>query len=365
MPGVAASGLGVFLTRQIVLGERCSADDDDDEGDHSPSSFSPTPTHAPAQHVRLPRALRGRLQLGRVYQRRGPHLLVPRPHQAVCVGQARRAPDPVRKGHGGDAVEAVYEQGEGVLCELKDEGDVGAWYWADEGRKEADERRGSGTSRKNSWICKRRWTRMPSVQSGGRGGSKRPPYSSRCSTPRHSADSTNAERRAIMASASGGSPSQALALRRSRSPSRSPSPTPEPEDELVMPPGGFPTHAAAEEAFIALLKKTKIDETLPWEKVMPKVVMHPLYKALQTLAEKKAAWAKVRGWSWRDTAVADASTISTRRPSSRTAARPSRPAWTSSGRGSKRFSTPTRASSRIPRSARWTTCSRIRSPGAR
>lgn len=113
----------------------------------------------------------------------------------------------------------------------------------------------------------------------------------------------------MAAAVSGGSPSQALALRRgSRSPSRSPSPTPDAEEKetLVMPPGGFPTFEAAEEAFIALLRHTGIDEHMPWEKVMPKVVMHPLYKALQTLGEKKNAWAKVGpGSGWQETQNAD------------------------------------------------------------
>lgn len=60
----------------------------------------------------------------------------------------------------------------------------------------------------------------------------------------------------------------------------------------VIPPGGFPNLAAAEDAFIWLLKKCKVDETWSWDKVMRTLVMEPLYKSLNTLAEKKTAWQK-------------------------------------------------------------------------
>jgi pre-mRNA-processing factor 40 len=74
----------------------------------------------------------------------------------------------------------------------------------------------------------------------------------------------------------------------------SPAPSEAPEEEkVVIPPGGWPTFDAAEKAFMHMLKKAGVDENMPWEKVMPKIVMDPLYKSLHTLAEKKNAWAKV------------------------------------------------------------------------
>ncbi len=114
-----------------------------------------------------------------------------------------------------------------------------------------------------------------------------------------SVDSQDEERKAIMEAATSSDP-LTIALRKDGSPLRSPSPIPmeekeevEEEEKLVIPPGGWPTHEAAENAFMHLLKKEGVDEHLPWEKVMARTVMDPLYKSLNTLAEKKNAWAKV------------------------------------------------------------------------
>lgn len=65
-------------------------------------------------------------------------------------------------------------------------------------------------------------------------------------------------------------------------------------DDPIIPPGGFPTPEEAEKAFVFLLKKAGIDATYSWDRTMRAIITDPLYKALPTLAEKKAAWEKVR-----------------------------------------------------------------------
>ncbi|CAE6462005.1 unnamed protein product [Rhizoctonia solani] len=73
----------------------------------------------------------------------------------------------------------------------------------------------------------------------------------------------------------------------------SPLPTrPNMPDDPVVPPGGFPTHDEAEKAFFHLLKKAGVDATWTWDRTMRAIITDPLYKALGTLAEKKAAWQK-------------------------------------------------------------------------
>jgi pre-mRNA-processing factor 40 len=75
----------------------------------------------------------------------------------------------------------------------------------------------------------------------------------------------------------------------------SPLPTrPNMPDDPVIPPGGFPTHDEAEKAFAHLLKKAGVDTTWTWDRTMRAIITDPLYKALGSLAEKKAAWQKVR-----------------------------------------------------------------------
>lgn len=65
-----------------------------------------------------------------------------------------------------------------------------------------------------------------------------------------------------------------------------------PEDP-VIPQGGFPTIDEAEKAFAHLLKKAGVDATWTWDRTMRAIITDPLYKALGSLAEKKAAWQKV------------------------------------------------------------------------
>ncbi|CAE6369167.1 unnamed protein product [Rhizoctonia solani] len=73
----------------------------------------------------------------------------------------------------------------------------------------------------------------------------------------------------------------------------SPLPTrPNMPDDPVVPPGGFPTHDEAEKAFFHLLKKAGVDATWTWDRTMRAIITDPLYKALGSLAEKKAAWQK-------------------------------------------------------------------------
>ncbi len=64
-------------------------------------------------------------------------------------------------------------------------------------------------------------------------------------------------------------------------------------DVVTMPPGGFLTLEKAEAAFFYLLKREGIDEHSTWDTTMRKIIMDPLYKALDTLAQKKAAFEKV------------------------------------------------------------------------
>ncbi|KAF8327188.1 uncharacterized protein EI90DRAFT_3068216 [Cantharellus anzutake] len=63
-------------------------------------------------------------------------------------------------------------------------------------------------------------------------------------------------------------------------------------DDPVIPINGFPTKEEAEKAFFHLLKKAGVDATSTWDRTMRAIITDPLYKALPTLAEKKAAWEK-------------------------------------------------------------------------
>ncbi len=49
-----------------------------------------------------------------------------------------------------------------------------------------------------------------------------------------------------------------------------------------------------EKAFVHLLRKAGVDGNWTWDQTMRAIITDPLYKALNTLAEKKAAWQKVR-----------------------------------------------------------------------
>ena len=63
-----------------------------------------------------------------------------------------------------------------------------------------------------------------------------------------------------------------------------------PEEVITFPMGGFLTHEKAVEGFQFLLRREGVDETWTWDQTMRKVIMDPLYKALDTLAQKKAAF---------------------------------------------------------------------------
>jgi hypothetical protein len=62
---------------------------------------------------------------------------------------------------------------------------------------------------------------------------------------------------------------------------------------FVWPQGGFRNKGEAEDAFLYLLKKEGVDETWTWDYTMRTIITDPLYKVLETLAEKKAVWEKV------------------------------------------------------------------------
>lgn len=65
-----------------------------------------------------------------------------------------------------------------------------------------------------------------------------------------------------------------------------------PEDP-VIPHNGFATIEEGEKAFMHLLRKAGVDANWTWDQTMRAIITDPLYKALNTLAEKKAAWQKV------------------------------------------------------------------------
>jgi pre-mRNA-processing factor 40 len=66
-----------------------------------------------------------------------------------------------------------------------------------------------------------------------------------------------------------------------------------PEDP-VIPHNGFATIEEGERAFTHLLRKAGVDPGWTWEQTMRTIITDPLYKALNTLSEKKTAWQKVR-----------------------------------------------------------------------
>jgi hypothetical protein len=129
-----------------------------------------------------------------------------------------------------------------------------------------------------------------------------------------------------------GSESPDIQATRENAVARYRSPTPErertPLEVITMPPGGFLTHDKAEEGFIYLLKRERVDETWTWDQTMRQIIMDPLYKALGTLAEKKAAFEKVT------TAERIALTISTPKALLPIDKRPKRPDLPGSGHSS-------------------------------
>jgi pre-mRNA-processing factor 40 len=64
-------------------------------------------------------------------------------------------------------------------------------------------------------------------------------------------------------------------------------------DDPVIPHNGFATAEEGEKAFMHLLRKAGVDANWTWDQTMRAIITDPLYKALNTLAEKKAVWQKV------------------------------------------------------------------------
>ncbi|KIM44621.1 hypothetical protein M413DRAFT_442582 [Hebeloma cylindrosporum] len=63
-------------------------------------------------------------------------------------------------------------------------------------------------------------------------------------------------------------------------------------DDPVIPHNGFMTVEEGEKAFVHLLRKAGVDANWTWDQTMRAIITDPLYKALNTLAEKKACWEK-------------------------------------------------------------------------
>ena len=72
-------------------------------------------------------------------------------------------------------------------------------------------------------------------------------------------------------------------------------PRPNLPDDPVIPHNGFLTVEEGEKAFTHLMRKAGVDANWSWEQTMRATITDPLYKSLNTLAEKKACWEKVRG----------------------------------------------------------------------
>jgi pre-mRNA-processing factor 40 len=64
-------------------------------------------------------------------------------------------------------------------------------------------------------------------------------------------------------------------------------------DDPVIPHNGFQTVEEGEKAFTHLLRKAGVDANWTWDQTMRAIITDPLYKALNTLAEKKTCWEKV------------------------------------------------------------------------
>jgi hypothetical protein len=63
-------------------------------------------------------------------------------------------------------------------------------------------------------------------------------------------------------------------------------------DDPLIPHNGFQTVEEGEKAFVHLLRKAGVDASWTWDQTMRAIITDPLYKALNTLAEKKACWEK-------------------------------------------------------------------------
>lgn len=64
-------------------------------------------------------------------------------------------------------------------------------------------------------------------------------------------------------------------------------------DDPIIPHNGFATVEEGEKAFTHLLRKAGVDATWTWDQTMRAIITDPLYKALNSLSEKKACWQKV------------------------------------------------------------------------
>ncbi|ODN88465.1 pre-mRNA-processing factor 40 [Cryptococcus wingfieldii CBS 7118] len=83
---------------------------------------------------------------------------------------------------------------------------------------------------------------------------------------------------------------------------------------IVMPTGGFQNKHEAEIAFTYLLKREGVNETWTWDQVMRKIVLDPLYNALETLAEKKGVFEKFTNGILEERRAAKEARISRFRP---------------------------------------------------
>ncbi|EJD08552.1 uncharacterized protein FOMMEDRAFT_165104 [Fomitiporia mediterranea MF3/22] len=63
-------------------------------------------------------------------------------------------------------------------------------------------------------------------------------------------------------------------------------------DDPVIPHNGFATVEEGEKAFTHLLRKAGVNAEWTWDQTMRAIITDPLYKALNSLAEKKACWQK-------------------------------------------------------------------------
>ncbi|KAI5118008.1 hypothetical protein M0805_008107 [Coniferiporia weirii] len=63
-------------------------------------------------------------------------------------------------------------------------------------------------------------------------------------------------------------------------------------DDPVIPHNGFATLEEGEKAFTHLLRKAGVDAGWTWDQTMRAIITDPLYKSLNTLAEKKNCWQK-------------------------------------------------------------------------
>ncbi|TFK74967.1 hypothetical protein BDN72DRAFT_886082 [Pluteus cervinus] len=63
-------------------------------------------------------------------------------------------------------------------------------------------------------------------------------------------------------------------------------------DDPVIPHNGFATVEEGEKAFMHLLRKAGVDANWTWDQTMRAIITDPLYKALNSLAEKKSCWEK-------------------------------------------------------------------------